>query len=223
MDQRQLTFRKLLFRLGEKLSSQDLDSLIFVCKGALRASRMDRVRSGTELFQALSERGKLSANDLSYLAQILASIGKENLLSDLQVAGFPTALSPGHIDKEYMFQECLVRVAQDLTSLEVEKAIFVLGSNLGHLNSQKVFSATQLFQILQQRQLITASNLRPLYDALLEIGRKDATSHINLYLQRVGLASYMPSETLVNNGEFSDCWMTLYFYPRILLFCRDKK
>lgn len=196
-----LSFRKLLFRLGEKLTTQDLDSLIFICKGTLRASRTERVRSGTELFQALSERGKLSASDLSYLVQILTSIGRENLLNDLAVAGFPTSGYPQSVDRDYMFQECLVKIAQDLTSLDVEKATFVLGSSLEHLNSQKVFSATQLLQILQQRQLITVGNLRPLYDALLEIGRKDATSHINLYLQRVGLPSYLPTEAIVNNGE----------------------
>lgn len=201
MEPGQLTFRKLLYRLGEKLTPQDLDSLIFICRGTLRASRMERVRSGTELFQALSERGKLSANDLSYLVQILASIGKDNLLDDLAAAGFPTSVSSKPVDKDYMFQECLVKVAQDLQSVDVEKATFVLGSTVEHLNTQKIFSATQLFQILQQRQIITVGNLRPLYDVLLEIGRKDCTSHINLYLQRVGLASYLPAEDLVTNGE----------------------
>ncbi len=195
----ELAFRKLLFRLSEKLSSQDLDSLTFLCKGTLRASRVDKVRSGTELFQALTERGKLSASDLCFLVQILTSIGKDNLLSELEAAGFPILVSPQSPDQDYMFQECLVRVAQELAASEVEKLVFVLGSSLGHLNSEKVFSATQFFLILQQRQFITVSNLQPLYDALLEIGRKDASSHINMYLQRVGLARYLPAES---NGEF---------------------
>lgn len=200
MDERQLSFRKYLYRLGEKLTSQDLDSLIFICRGTLRASRLDRVRTGTELFQALSERGKLSADDLAYLSQILASIGKENLLGDLEAAGFTTSLPSKSTDSDYLFQECLVKIAQDLTSLDVEKASFVLGPTLGNLDPQKVFSATQLFQILQQRQLITISNLRLLYDALMEIGRKDATSHINAYLGRIRLPGYLPTES-VNNGE----------------------
>lgn len=208
MDQRQLSFRKILFRLGEKLTSQDLDSLIFVCRGTLRASRLDRVRSGTELFQALSERGKLSADNLTYLSQILASVGKENLLGDLEAAGFLTSPPPKSSDRDYMFQECLVKIAQDLTSLDVEKACFVLGSSLGNLDPQKVFSATQLFQILQQRQFITINNLRLLYDALMEIGRKDATSHINAYLQRINVPGYLPVE---NNGELHWYgWLTLW-------------
>jgi hypothetical protein len=201
MADRQLSFRKQLFRLSEKLTTQDLDSLLFLCKGTLRAARVERIRSGTELFQALTERGKLSANDLSYLAQILTSIGKSNLLGDLEAGGFHSTLPlGGSVNRDYMFQECLVKVAQELTSVEVEKATFVLGSTLENLNSQRVFSATQLFQILQQRQLITTSNLRLLYDTLLEIGRKDATSHIDHYLQCFGVASY-GAETLANDGE----------------------
>ena len=193
-----LTFRKLLFRLGEKLSSQDLDSLIFICKGTLRASRMEKVRSSTELFQALTERGKLSASDLGYLAQILTTIGRENLLYDLKAAGFHISESQQSIDRDYMFQECLVKIAQDLKSLEVERITFLLGSSLGNINPERIFSGTQLFQILQQRQVITTTNLRPLYDALVEVGRKDASLHINDYLQRVNLDSYMPD---VNNGK----------------------
>lgn len=200
LDQRKMSFRKHLFRLGEKLSRQDLDLLTFICTGTVRASRMEKVRSATELFQALSERGKLSADDLTYLAQILTSIGRENLLSDLGAAGFSISVSPQSVDNAYMFQECLVKIAQDLTSPDVERITFFLDSSLGYLSSSRIFSATQLFQILQQRQSITCTNLRPLYDALLEIGRKDVTSHINHYLQRANLGIYLPNESQVNNG-----------------------
>ena len=201
MDERQLMFRKLLFRLGEKLSRQDLDYLCFLCKGTIRASRMEKCGSATELFSALSERGKLSANDLSYLAQILTSIGKENLLSDLQVAQFSFSGTAQCVDKSYKFQECLVKIALDLTSLEVENIAFFVNSSIGHLSLDKVFSATQLFQILQQRQVITVTELRPLFDALVEIGRKDATAHINAYLQFANISGYVCSP--VNNGELT--------------------
>ena len=198
MDSRQLTFRKLLFRLGEKLTSQDLDNLIFICRGTLRASRVDKLRSATDLFQALGERGKLSADNLGYLVQILTSIGKANLLDDWRLEGF-TVFTPSQLDREYAFQECLLKVAQDLTSVEVEKMTFVLGPNLGFLNSERIFSATQLFQILQQRQLVTASDLRLLYDALIEIGRKDTTLCINQYMQCFHLDGYS------NNGKQVSC------------------
>ena len=201
MDERQLTFRKLLFRISEKLSRQDLENLIFVCRDVIPVSRMERVRSATELFQALSERGKLAVNDVSYLARILSSIQKGYLLHDLEMAGYHVPISPSQSTRsnDYMFQECLVKVAQDLSSLDVEKLSFVLASVL-HQSPDKIFSATQLFQIMQQRQHITATNLRPLYESLVEIGRKDVTNHINTYLQHANLPSYLYSGSQVNNG-----------------------
>ena len=212
MDRRQLSFRKLLFRLGEKLSRQDLHNLCFLCKGTrvIRAARMEKISSPTELFQALTERGKLSSDDLGYLAQILTSIGKDNLLSDLKGAGYPVLVSPETYDVNYMFQECLLKVAMDLTSLELERILFFLDPDVGHVSSDKFYSATHLFEVLQQRQSITSTNLRPLYDALLEIGRKDATCHILSYMQRANLSSYLPNDSQPSNGEFTKLASVLY-------------
>lgn len=197
--EKQLNFRRLLFRLGEKLSRQDLDSLIFLCKGTkvVRAARMEKVTSATELFQALSERGKLAVDDLSYLAQILTSIGKENLLSDFVAAGYSSLGSRQSSDINYMFQECLLKIALDLPSMDLQRMVFILESSTGQISSERIFSATHLFEILQQRQSITTTDLRVLYDALLEIGRKDLSFHIQSYMQRANLGSYLSTD----NGE----------------------
>lgn len=196
MDQRQLNFRKLLFRLGERLSRQDLNHLIFLCKGTklIRAARMERVTSVTELFQALSERGKLSPDDLSFLAQILTSIGKESLLYDFRVAGYNVPVAVQSNDASYNFQDCLLKIALDLSSPDLQRLMFVLEASIGQVSSDKIFSATHFFEMLLQRQAITSTDLRPLYDALLEIGRTDATSHIQTYLQCANLRPYSAPE-----------------------------
>lgn len=213
MDQRHLNFRKYLFRLGEKLSSQELDNLIFMCGVEVNAARLERVRTATELFQALSERGKLSADNLDYLTQILASINRENLLHDMIAAGYRSSSSPAK-SKEYMFQECLVKIAQDLTSADVERLAFIFMDSLVQLNPKNIFSATQLFQIMKQRQVITCSDLRPLHDALLEIGRNDAACHIATYLHEAKLGSYHQyTENQVGNGNYYKLVLD------IILFC----
>ena len=197
MDQKQLEFRKLLFRISEKLSRQDFEALTFICRDVISVSRMERIRSATELFQALTERGKLSSKDLTYFTRLLTTIGKESLLLDLKTAGYSVPLSPSLPTRDYLLQECLVKIAQGLSSTEVDRLIFVLLDPL-HQSPDKIFSATQLFQLLQQRQCITCTNLRPLYDALLELGRVDLTTHINTYLQLANLPSY---QSIENNGK----------------------
>lgn len=204
--EKQLVFRKLLFRLGEQLSSQDLEYLRFLCKGTIRASRMEKCLSATELFEALSERGKLSSGDLSYLAQILTSIGKQSLLRELQAERFP--FSAQCVDENYQLQECLVKIAQDLSSPEVGKLSYIIKASLGHISLDKIYTAIQLFQILQQRQVITVTNLKPLCQALVEIGRRDLTSLVNSYQQFAGSSDY--DCISASNGE---CYHVLLIQP----------
>lgn len=176
---RDIEFRKLLYRVGESLPRQDLDSLTFMCHDVIPVARMERVRCATDLWQALTERGKLTKNDLSYLTLLMGSIGRESLLGELQAQGFPVLVPVKNA--EYLFKESLLKVAHNLSSTDVKELTYLFQENI-RLNSDKVFSATQLFQMLLQRQIISPSNLELLWDGLVDIGRTDLTNHIGHYL-----------------------------------------
>ena len=178
---RDLQFRTQLYRLGEQLTRQDLDSLTFLCRDIIPVARMERVRSPTDLWQALSERGKLSKHDLSYLTSLLNSIDKVNLLEGLQEHGFPTGSLQR--DAEYKFKEDLLKVALSLTATEVKELSYLFQAWV-QINPDKMFSATQMFQVLLQRQIISPSNIEPLFEGLENIGRSDITKYIACYLPR---------------------------------------
>ena len=173
---RDLLFRKLLHRLGENLSRQDLDSLTFMCRDVVSVARMERVQSSSDLWQALTERNKLSKNDLSYLALLMSSIGRENLLDGLQTNGF-SILTPVK-SAGCLFLESLLKIAQNLSSTEIKDMTYLFEE----INSDNVFSATQLFQTLLQRQIISPTNVQRLCDSLVALGRCDLTDHISHYL-----------------------------------------
>ncbi len=199
---RKVDFRRCLNRIANHLSRQNFDDLRFMCKDVVPVARMERVRSPIDLFQALEERGKLSADQLDYLADVLVSVGCGRLLKELADSGFPVTITgqggavnglgrgEGGKTMEFQFTQCLVQIAQQLQSREIETLSFTWSEALLGLSADKVFSATQLFQLLQQRQIITPTNLRPLYDELHEVGRSDLAGKINDYLEATGQRRY---------------------------------
>ena len=66
------------------------------------------------------------------------------------------------------------------------------------MNSDRISSATQLFQLLQQRQIVTQTNLHALYNELEAIGRSDLSKRINNYLLQIG---EQPCQMHMDGGE----------------------
>jgi len=179
MSSSDLKFRAQLYRLGEKLTRQDLDNLKFLCRDVIPVARMERVHSATDLWQALSEKGQLTKHDLSFLYTLMSSIDKMNLLDDLHAHGFPL----GSIKKDpgYLFLESLLKVSVSLTAAEVKDLSYMLQASV-QSNPDKMFSATQLFQVLIQRQLIGPADVKVLTTGLEEIGRTDTIKHLWNYM-----------------------------------------
>ena len=213
---RRMDFRRCLNRLSNQLSRQNLDDMKFVCKDHVPVARMERVRGALDLFQALEERGELSMNDTSFLVKVLVGIERSNLVADLIAAGFaprdvnqpappplhqlPPAPAPRphqqQQDRELLFNEMLLKVAQNLGSRDVEALVFTMCDSLG-MSSDRISSATHLFQLLQQRGIVTQTNLRAIYSELETIGRSDLCKRINNYLQEIGQP---PCHVLTDEG-----------------------
>ena len=194
-DDRKLLYKRCLNRISNKLSRQNLEDLKFLALMVVPVGRMERVRVGTDLFIALEERGSLSIDNLEMLSRMLGSVGCGQLMGELSREGFavpkarPQILTvtsrvmgpPAVKAKQYEFFELLLQISQGLSSTEVEKISFAYSDSLLNLSTDKIFSATLLFQLLQQRQIITPDDVRQLYDELMEIGRLDLASKINDY------------------------------------------
>ena len=69
-----MKFRKVLLQISNQLSGQDLHYIKFMCEDDVPRSKMERVRSGTDLFNMLEERGKLSSKNLGFLVQVLIAV-----------------------------------------------------------------------------------------------------------------------------------------------------
>ena len=204
--QRRMKFRRCLNSISNQLSRQNLEDMKFVCKDHVPVSKMERVRSALDLFQALEERGKMSFSDTAFLVQVLLSVGRSNLVPELQRAGFAPAIIPpqpagggGHLGRmseesfqrpEFLFNEMLLKIAQHLSAKDVETLSYTWAEPLLQISIDRVTSGTHLFQLLQQRQLVTPTNLLMLFEELHTIGRSDLCKRINSYLAATGQRQY---------------------------------
>ena len=195
-----LKFRKSLLSISNQLGQRDLDLLKFICEVDVPKARMERVRSGTDLFNALEERGKLSPKNLGFLVDILNSIGRGKLIDTyLRSEGFvipPTSLqvagpgaSMGSQTLQYLFRDCLAKIAQELQSTQVNNLVYLFQTHL-QVSPDMVYSATQLFTLLHQRQIVTPKDMRTLYDGLLQINRNDLAILVNEYMTKTGQRPY---------------------------------
>lgn len=196
-------FSSFLLRISQQLKSDELEYLMFLCQYEVPEARMEQVTSGMDLFNMLRERGKLSAENLRFLVAILTSIGRKCLLEN---GNYGLTTTPVYRDKEheakvqpgktvqYQFVDCLVKVAQSLTSSDFRELMFILKSRLDGITDDRVSSVIQLFRLLQKRLLLTQTSTHLLQDALCELQLFEVVDQVNIFLVSTGQKPYTISQ-----------------------------
>ncbi len=178
--------RVALFRVSNQLLDQQLEFLKFMSRSVLINSQIDKIRSSLDLFNALEERGKLSAENTAFLHRMLESTGCFDLRREL--IEFPPT-GPVEIDQNFLFYECLLKIAMGLESGEFDTVKYFFKDQLQQ-NVQRIYTATELFQLLIQRQIIQTTDLKQLYYVLIEVGRVDLGHEVNQYMLQVQRQPY---------------------------------
>ncbi len=183
-----MSFRVALLRVSDQLTNQQLDNLKFLSRSVLTNSRIDKIRAPLDLFAALEERGKLSAENTNFLHRMLESAGYNEAKRELDQAGFPTHhAQPSDFDQNFLFYECLLKIATELESNHFDHVKFIFKDRLKQ-NVQKIFTATDLFQLLIQRQIIRSNDLKALQEALYTVGCIHLCNRVvEPYIQRFSL------------------------------------
>lgn len=90
-------FLVLLHSLSSSLSGNDLTDLKFLCRERVSKRKLERVQSGLDLFSVLLEQNDLERGHTGLLRELLASLGRHDLLQRLDdfEAGATTAATPG--------------------------------------------------------------------------------------------------------------------------------
>lgn len=76
--------KSTLLRISQQLSKEQLDQLVFLCKGIITKKEVENIDTGLKLFTLLMERQKLADNDTDFLRDILEQIHRPDLAEKLQ-------------------------------------------------------------------------------------------------------------------------------------------
>ena len=203
-----MNFRRALNRIGQEIGQRDLSDLKFACRDAIDESRREHIHAARDLFIALEERNLLSQDKLDYLARRLSDIGRAQLLSHFEAFGFhvpdlscpPASGSPTNDTEtdaaESPFTKCLLTISQKLNSDEVDRLAFSWCNHYLNRTVDQIFSANQLFTLMNQRLVITPDNLQVLYIELSEMGRQDLCKIIEEYYHTMGINQHPYNSTI---------------------------
>ncbi|XP_013392457.1 FAS-associated death domain protein-like [Lingula anatina] len=73
MDAKNINFRKCLVDIAKGMRGGDLEAMKYMCKDLIPRRRLEDIESGTDLWEALEERGVLAADDTAFLNTLLSS------------------------------------------------------------------------------------------------------------------------------------------------------
>lgn len=115
-------FLVLLHSLSSSLSGNDLTDLKFLCRERVSKRKLERVQSGLDLFSVLLEQNDLERGHTGLLRELLASLGRHDLLQRLDdfEAGATTAATPGEADLRVAFDIVCDNVGRDWKRLARE-------------------------------------------------------------------------------------------------------
>ena len=182
MDRVNINFRSLLKQLDGELVSDDIESIKFLSRNILDDYTLEGIKRGFDLFTQMENRQLLAERNTSYLAELLFRIGRYDLVNKLgyrtdelkQIfSGFHTKLTP--------FRVLLYKIAEDVTSVEVGLMKFDVQDYISRIRSNQIKTAFSLFVALEQRNVLTSSNVAILEQMLETIRRQDLLGIVRSY------------------------------------------
>jgi len=78
-------FRAMLLDLSDRIRECDLEMMKFYCKPSVAKVRLENVTKAINLWEALEERGLISANNTSFLLELFEKAIKRNDLSKMVI------------------------------------------------------------------------------------------------------------------------------------------
>ncbi len=203
---RNYLFRTSLKQLGDKLGYSDLQSMKVLATCFIPDSKLEKVKTVFDLFVLLEERGKLSADDLSLLEELLDE--KQHLVNQLYAKGFgqkgkrrlhkdrdydtttPVPNLPVHMlfSSEHLamnFKRLLRAVGSRLTKHDISQLIFLCPDDVFLAGQEETESGIELLVLLEKRQIISPLEVDFLAKNLEAVGRRDLCMFITAYKRSI--------------------------------------
>lgn len=173
-----LQHRVLLTKLGQRLSSSDVEDLVFISEAVLHESTAEGIKTATGLFRELEHRAFLAPGDYTFLKGSLMNIGRNDLADMLP------SIKEDHLSQAFSSLNCsdtstqakkycpaveekrvLLHISNQLRKEDLEKAAY--------LCSSEIHGGIHFIQYLERNGIVRDGNYGHLAEILIEIGRDD--------------------------------------------------
>lgn len=77
-------FNAILLDISDQLSQEQLERILFLCKGTITKKDTESIKTGLKLFTILMERQKLAEDNTDFLCEILEKVHRPDLVAKLQ-------------------------------------------------------------------------------------------------------------------------------------------
>lgn len=76
-------FNSVLLDISNKLKAENLEQLKFLVRDHIGKQKLERIKTGHQLFEILTERGQLGKDNADYLCQLLRQVQRDDLSEKL--------------------------------------------------------------------------------------------------------------------------------------------
>lgn len=181
----ELNFRKRLYAISSKLTQHELKQLKYLVSEDLPTHLLERVKTSFELFCALEDANKISAENIDLLKAILDYAQRGHLMnSNVPSVQLPSVICNTIIRCSDMVLkgELLVPISNGLQSSDFHKlkCFFIKADEptISYQEMEQMSTALDMFETLLKRNILTSRNLGLLWDVLMTIGRVDLCQKI---------------------------------------------
>ncbi|XP_072197976.1 caspase-10-like [Excalfactoria chinensis] len=171
-------FRQLLLFIDEKLGSEDVAALKFLCTDLITFRRLESVQSAMDIFQLLIDKDYLNEEDTFLLAELLYRIKYHSLLSKL---GYTKEKVQEHLHekgKVSAYRQMLYELSENITNEMLQEILFLLRNHLP--KRRRTTSALELLILLEKQGLLTENNVQTLEEVFTNVS-PDLLQTVNCY------------------------------------------
>ncbi|KAM9366642.1 FAS-associated death domain protein [Symphorus nematophorus] len=79
-----LNFNSVLLEISNHLTADELDQMKFLCRDQIGKRELEKIETGRRLFEVLSQRGKLAADNTEFVSDLLEKIHRPDLADRLR-------------------------------------------------------------------------------------------------------------------------------------------
>ncbi|KAM3861993.1 caspase-8 [Diretmus argenteus] len=149
-----MEFQTLLLQVGQALSGNDVQALVFLCTDLL-SQDLSSVGSAEVLFSILADQDLLTAERPHLLSELLSAIQRPRLVRLLGLSGPVSRTIPP-------YRKLLYDLSEDITEKEMKQIKFLLREVLPRKKMEDNVTILDLFLEMEHKDLLSSTNLNHL-------------------------------------------------------------